>query len=165
MEQKTDNFNNIFRFTVELASDISRTIDIFGTDDLYQFANIIGKAFGFDINYQFGFYNIFTNYIVSDILPIRADFNSECYELFNDLGFTEDKGIVGFSFSKKAKGVKGHLIKNIFVPNKKMLFVFCGEWVFLITCVHTIPSEKKKFTASIVNELTRGNSPTELGFY
>ncbi len=51
----------IYQFKVSLDKNIYRVIEIKDSNSLYNFAKAITKAFGFDFDHAFGFYNNIKN--------------------------------------------------------------------------------------------------------
>lgn len=67
--------NSIFALKVSLDKKIYRVIEIQGSKSLYNLASAIVKAFDFNFDHAFGFYNNLKNHYDSD----------EIYELFIDM--------------------------------------------------------------------------------
>jgi len=105
-------------FTLKVYSDekVYRVIEIPGEKSLYDLAEAIVKAFGFNFDHAFGFYNNIENLYESD----------EVYELFVDMGQSEPG----------KKGVKDEDVCNVFELNKQMIFLFDygDDWMFLVEC-------------------------------
>ena len=108
--------NSIFALKASLDKKIYRVIEIQGSKSLYNLASAIVKAFDFNFDHAFGFYNNLKNHYDSD----------EIYELFIDMEGAETG----------KKGVKKIKICDVFEPKKKMLFLFDygDDWMFLVEC-------------------------------
>ncbi len=100
---------------VSLKPHVYRDIDIESDQSLFELAHVITKAFGFDFEHAFGFFNRLTGRVFSS--PVR-------YELFAD----EEAG-------GKARSVQQATIAQAFPRmNSKMLFVYDygDEWRFRV---------------------------------
>jgi hypothetical protein len=120
--------DKIFVLKISLDKKIYRIIEIEGGKSLYNLASAIVKAFGFDFDHAFGFYNNLKNQYDSD----------EIYELFIDMEGPEPG----------KKGVKKVKICDVFEPKKKMLFLFDygDDWMFLVECKDLLdPTTKAKY--------------------
>lgn len=119
----------VYKMRVSLEEDLYRDIEIRGSHDLYQFAEIITRSFDFYFDHAFGF---------SD--DLRGFYRGkEMYELFNDIEDVEPSG--------SGMGVEGTRIANVYKPKKKMLFLFDygDDWMFMTECLGTrdaVPKEK-----------------------
>lgn len=101
----------------EVKEKVLRKIRIDGDKNLYHFARVITKAFGFYFDHCFGFYDNFKRYHDS----------KKAYELFADIG--EEP------LAPTTKGVKKTKILQAFKsPGEKMLFLFdYGDgWYFTV---------------------------------
>jgi hypothetical protein len=111
------NTTHILR--ASLKAKLWREIEIDSRESLYDLAESITRAFGFDFDHAFGFYSKLTgNYFAS---PVK-------YELFVDMG--ESGG--------DARSVKRTTVAEAFPKlGRKMLFLFDygDEWLFRIELV------------------------------
>ena len=140
------NEKRIFKFKVSLYKDIYREIAVSEDSSLHKFAEIILKAFKFDMDHPFGFYDNLKN-------PYKS---SEKYELFFD---------EGSEYSDGAKGVSTTLIRNAFVLNKKMIFLFDygDDWHFLVKCTGISAPETKIKYPKVLNII--GKPPRQYELY
>ncbi len=108
--------DKIFTFKVYFEEKVYRVIEIPGEKSLYDLAEAIVKAFGFNFDHAFGFYNNIENLYESD----------EVYELFVDMGQSEPG----------KKGVKDEDVCDVFELHKQMIFLFDygDDWMFLVEC-------------------------------
>jgi hypothetical protein len=110
--------NDTLILRIELERSIYRDIEIEASKSLYQLAEAIIKAFGFDFDHAFGFYSGLTPGTMFDKKPR--------YELFADMG-EADPGVLGVKKPKVGEAFPkvGH----------KMLFLFDygDEWIFRAT--------------------------------
>jgi hypothetical protein len=147
---------DVFRFKVCLRScgggeyppsKCFRVLDISGGKSLAKLAEGIIKAFDFDFDHAFGFYDNLNRYHDSE----------ERYTLFADM---ED--IDGPSDGKSVKKTK---IKDVFVPGKSMLFLFDygDEWMFSVNCVSVSPAEKGAKYPLVAER--KGKSPEQYPAY
>ncbi len=101
-----------------------RDIEIRSDKTLYHLAEAIVDAFDFDMDHAFGFYSdLGWDYHGS---PVR-------YELFTDMGMSDDWG--GLGDRPKAKGVKRTRLTEVFTePKQKLQFLFDygDDWRFEI---------------------------------
>lgn len=106
-----------FTLKVSLARDLYRIIKIDGNSSLYDLAEFIIKAFDFEFDHAFGFYDN----------PKDIYKSKEIYELFVDNGMSDNSN---------AKSVKKTKITNALSVGKKMLFLFDygDDWGFLLEC-------------------------------
>lgn len=111
-----------YTFKVSIKKDVYRIVELKGSSSLYKFASEILKAFNFDLDHCFCFYQ--------DKKGINAYNSPELYELFVDMPECEPT-------NKQAKGVKKTKIKSAFTAGKKMIFYFDygDEWVFHVECL------------------------------
>ena len=98
---------------------VYRDIEISSDDSLYELAEAIVQAFGFDFDHAFGFYSGLTRKTMMQAQPR--------YELFADMDEATD-----------AKSVKKTSVARAFPKvGKKMLFLFDygDEWLFRVAVV------------------------------
>ncbi|MGD9417391.1 MAG: IS1096 element passenger TnpR family protein [Verrucomicrobiota bacterium JB025] len=95
----------------------SADLQLTANHTLYELAETIIKAVGFDLDHCFGFYNNLE----------RVTPSSEEYTLFADLGEEANA---------HDPGVENTLLDQVFEPRKPLLFLFdYGDaWRFLVTC-------------------------------
>ena len=99
-----------------LTAKIYREFEIPGADSLYDLAEAIVNAFGFDFDHAFGFYSKLTGHIYDS--PLK-------YELFADIGNADSE----------ARSVKKTKIVDVFPePGAKMTFLFDygDDWQFKV---------------------------------
>jgi hypothetical protein len=138
---------HIFKVTLQegrcepLKPKPSRTLAIRSNDTLYDLAEAIIPAFGFDLDHCFGFYNNLRNYMNS----------TESYSLFTDMDDCEDDG----------GSVEQTEIKDVFTLKKKMVFLFDygDDWIFHITCTAIQDAEKGKRYPHILKSV--GDAPEQ----
>ena len=110
-----------FRTKMILDKNVSRTIEVAGNKSLYQLAEIIVDAYGFDFDHAFGFYsNLQDPYHDSD----------EQYELFVDMEDVDE--------SPGAQSVERTKIDCVWQgAGDKMLFLFDygDDWRFMVELV------------------------------
>jgi hypothetical protein len=101
-------------FRISLAPKIYRDIEIASTGKLYDLAKAIVRAFDFDFDHAFGFYDKLTGNIYESLLK---------YELFADMGESE------------ARSVKRTRIDEAFPAGggqMTFLFDYGDEWLFRV---------------------------------
>lgn len=106
-----------------------REVQMLGNQNLYQFAEAIIDAFGFDFDHCFGFFDNYQSRFLGD--------SKEAYELFVDIGEDPPEG---------SKAVKTARIKDVFdTLGGKMLFYFdYGDgWRFIVTYKETMPANAR----------------------
>ncbi|MEK7376519.1 MAG: hypothetical protein AABZ57_05105 [Candidatus Margulisiibacteriota bacterium] len=114
---------------------VLRTIRIPETKTLYFFAKIITRAFEFNFDHCFGFFNNLNNCYKS----------TRCYELFSDIG--EGSG------TPSSKSVKRTAVGEAFEkPGDKMLFLFDygDEWRFIVELKEMADLEKKNSKSAVL---------------
>lgn len=113
--------HQIFTFKISLDAKTYRMLAIEGSESLAQFAEEITKAFAFNFDHPFGFYDN-----TNDIYE-----SSEAYELFFDEEGAQSTVI------ENAQSVKDTTIADVFVEDKNMMFLFDygNEWNFLVECI------------------------------
>jgi hypothetical protein len=108
--------DDILTFRASFEPKIYRDIEVPASASLYKFAEAIVRAFGFDFDHAFGFYDKLSgNYYDSKFK----------YELFADMGDAE-KGVLS---------VKKNSVATAFPADKaKLLFIFDygDEWSFKV---------------------------------
>jgi hypothetical protein len=134
-------------FCTPIKEDIYRILEIDSDDTLEDLAEAILDSFDFDCDHCYGFYDNIKKYAKS----------KEIYELFTDLPDTET--------SDNTKGVYNTLIKSVFSPKKKMIFLFDygDEWLFLVECLKSITSEKDSKYPHVIESV--GKSPEQYPDY
>jgi Plasmid pRiA4b ORF-3-like protein len=101
---------------VSLEPKIFRDIEISGEASLYKLAQVITKAFGFDFDHMFGFYDNLKK-------PHKSN---TIFELFTDMGEPSDENARGVKKSKVADAFDKHGAALAF------LFDYGDEWIFKV---------------------------------
>ena len=133
----------------DFKDEILRKIQIAGTKSLYSFAKVIVKAFDFQFDHCFGFYDNFQKY----------HYSKKIYELFVDLKEERSR--------PWAKGVKNTKISQVFKdPGDKMHFLFdYGDcWHFAVELKGIKQAEKwdlKPFILESVGKAPEQYPPRE----
>jgi hypothetical protein len=107
---------HILRATLTGKPSVYRDIEIARSDSLYDLAEGIVQAFGFDFDHAFGFYTGLTRKTMMQVQPR--------YELFADMGESTD-----------AQSVKKTSVARAFPKvGRKMMFLFDygDEWLFRV---------------------------------
>lgn len=127
-------------------ADFSADLVLGGEWSLYELAEFIIKAVGFEFDHAFEFCD-------DSKEPHRS---KERYTLFADAGNDPDYD---------DPGVKGTPVSTVFAPKRKMLFCFDygDDWCFLVTCTAVKESEKKRRFRSVL--ATKGTPPTQYPDY
>lgn len=110
---------HILRATLTGKPSVYRDIEIARSDSLYDLAEGIVQAFGFDFDHAFGFYTGLTRKTMMQVQPR--------YELFADMGESTD-----------AQSVKKTSVARAFPKvGRKMMFLFDygDEWLFRVEVV------------------------------
>lgn len=118
-----------YQFRVSLAPKLYRELEISSSAKLYDLADAIVRAFGFDFDHAFGFYNKLKGFVLDS--PVR-------YELFADMG-EADEG---------SRSVERTAIAEAFPKvGSKMTFLFDygDDWQFRVELVGR--SEKQRGAA------------------
>lgn len=112
------------RFTIQ-HGDFVAEIALGGEWSLYELAELIIDAVGFDFDHAFEFCDNLKNPYAS----------KERYTLFADIGEGEGE-----------PGVRRTPVAHVFRPGRKMLFHFDygDDWFFLVTCTAVAESDKKR---------------------
>jgi len=107
----------ILRAAFEDDKTVYRDIEIEGSKSLYQLAEAIVAAFGFDFDHAFGFYTG---------KPYEWERQLPCYELFADMG-DADPGVLGVEKTKIAQAfpAAGHTMN--------FLFDYGDDWRFAVS--------------------------------
>lgn len=115
-----------------------------GNWSLYELAELLIQALGFDFDHAFEFCDNLQN-------PYQS---SECYTLFADIGEGDGE-----------PGVKATKVADVFKTGKKMLFHFDygDDWCFPITCTAVKDSAAKKPFLKII--ATKGTPPEQYPDY
>jgi len=114
-------------FRASLAPKLYRDLEIADTSTLYALAQAITRAFDFDFDHAFGFYDTLKGSIYDS--PIR-------YELFADMGESDGK----------ARSVKRTRVVEAFPSTgtkMRFLFDYGDEWIFLVELIKRKPKEAK----------------------
>lgn len=122
--------NAIYTFKISVNKGIYRVLEIRGNKSLDDFAAAILKAFDFDMDHAFGFYDNIKNIYKS----------SEVYELFFDIPDCEA--------TEGAQSVEHTRLDKVFELKKKMIFLFDygDDWHFLVKCIKiSEPVAKMKY--------------------
>jgi len=123
---------------------VSRIIRIDGLKNLYTFAKVITKAFNFNFDHCFGFYDNFERYGDSKM----------SYELFVDVGEAPETPI--------CKGVKSIKIRQVFKePGDKRLFLFdYGDgWCFRVELKEIVDAERGALKPKVLQKI--GKAPQQ----
>jgi hypothetical protein len=138
--------NDTLIIRVALAGTVSiyREIEIEGSKSLYQLAEAIVSAFGFDFDHAFGFY--------SGLKPATMMRVSPRYELFFDMG-DADPGVLSVKKTKVSQAFPdiGHTML--------FLFDYGDEWLFRVKLEKTAKKIAKVRYPRIV--ATRGEAPKQ----
>jgi len=128
-----------YHFTVEHA-DFSASICLTGEWTLYDLAESLIDAVGFDFDHCFEFCDNLKN-------PYKS---KERYTLFADIGEEADD-----------PGVKKTLVSSVFTMGKKMLFYFDygDDWYFPVTCTATEDSPAKRRSRQFISQ--KGTPPEQ----
>src|SRR5215472_95024 len=132
-----------FVFRASLTPKIHRVFEIADSASLYALAQVIVRAFDFDFDHAFGFYNKLKGNIYDS--PAR-------YELFVDMGEGESD----------ARSVKRTRVIEAFpsVGTKmRFLFDYGDEWVFLVELASRKPKEPKVTLPRLL--LASGKAPAQ----
>lgn len=132
----------IYSFKVSLDETTYRVIEIRDSKSLYMLAMAILKAFDFEFDHAFGFYNDVQDLYNSD----------EIYELFVDI---EDGD--GTDLNKIAQSVAQTKISKVFIVGKQMTFLFdYGDMrLFTVACTQIaepIPQQRYPKIIEIVGQ-------------
>lgn len=123
---------------------IHRTLELKGSTSLYNFAEVIVNAFGFQFDHCFGFH---------DNLNDAYGNSREVYTLFADL----EEG----AEDPREESVKENFVYKVFAPKKKMLFHFDygDDWMFLVNCLDVVEPDAGK-VYPLVSKVT-GKAPEQ----
>ena len=134
--------SKIYTIKISLYTDLFRIIDIRDNASLYDLSSTILKAFNFDMDHSFGFYDN-----INDLYKSK-----EVYELFVDSGCSDNPD---------AKSVKNTVISTAFSLKKQMLFLFDygDEWIFHVECQDISEAIPKTRYPKIIKKL--GKSPKQ----
>ena len=121
-------------------ADFSADLALGGDWSLYELAELIIHAVGFDFDHAFEFCDNLEN-------PYRS---KERYTLFADLQEGEE-----------GPGVQKTLVSAVFKKKRKMIFHFDygDDWFFLITCTDVKESDKKRRFRKVI--ATSGSPPVQ----
>jgi len=130
------------RFTIQ-HGDFIAELALGGEWSLYELAELIIGAVGFDFDHAFEFCDNLKNPYAS----------TESYSLFADLGEGDGEA-----------GVRGTPVSQVFRPDREMLFHFDygDDWFFLVTCTSVAESDKKRRFRKVLT--TRGNPPVQYSY-
>lgn len=114
----------------DIRGEVYRDVAILDSFSLYDFAESIVDAFGFNFDHSFGFFNNLENWVKS----------TEKYELFADM---EDQGIEPVDSKSVEKTKINQVFKN---KGDKMLFLFDygDNWEFIVELKDIKALETKK---------------------
>lgn len=132
------DFPYIFTLT---CGDFSAQVRISGSYALYDLAELLIEALGFDFDHAFGFYDNLKH-------PYRSE---EKYTLFADMGEAEDN----------ESGVKATRVDSVFSPGKRMCFLFdYGDgWEFEVCCDAVEKRELKRRVRKVLSR--NGEAPEQ----
>ncbi len=121
----------VFKVFLKNSPEITRELAVLETHTLYNFAEAIIESFDFAFDHCFGFFDNIDRWYKSE----------RQYELFKDVGEECNPG---------TKGVKKTKIREAFVKDKKMLFLFDygDEWKFVVKLIReevAITGSRKKY--------------------
>jgi Plasmid pRiA4b ORF-3-like protein len=137
--------DDILTFRASFELKIYRDIEVPASASLYKFAEAIVRAFGFDFDHAFGFYDKLSgNYYDSKFK----------YELFADMGDAE-KGVLS---------VKKNSVATAFPADKaKFLFIFDygDEWAFKVERTGSSAKAKGAKYPRVVK--SEGTAPVQYG--
>jgi len=128
----------------DVRTEASRKIQIAGTKSLYNFAKVITRAFDFDFDHCFGFYDNLQKYHSSKI----------SYELFVDIGEAPSSATV--------KGVKKTKINQVFKNIGDIilfLFDYGDGWYFTVELKEIKQAEKWNLKPAILESV--GKAPLQ----
>lgn len=134
----------IIRAALKNQTSIYRDIEIEGSKSLYQLAEAIVAAFGFDFDHAFGFYTGLTPKTMTRVDPR--------YELFVDMGGA-DPGVLSVKKTKVARAFPeiGHTML--------FLFDYGDDWLFRVRLEKTGKKTAKVRYPCVV--ATRGEAPVQ----
>ena len=133
----------IFRVSAKRTSRVSRDIEIRPAASLYDLAEAIIRAFGFDFDHAFGFYSGKTNRTLMEADPK--------YELFTDMGEDTGAGSVKKTSVGDAFRRVGH--------EMTFLFDYGDEWLFPVKLIATgTPAAKTRYPRVIAS---KGENPQQ----
>src|SRR4051812_35264146 len=135
--------NETWILRASLSAKIYRDIEIDGTSSLYVLAQAITRAFDFDFDHAFGFYD-----------KVKGDIYQSAirYELFVDMGESDGE----------ARSVKRTRVAAAFpsVGSKmRFLFDYGDGWIFLVNCVKQKPKEPKVKLPRLL--VSKGEAPPQ----
>jgi len=116
-----DTTTCVMRAALQQKKSIRRDIEIRSTDSLYDLAEAVVAAFGFDFDHAFGFYSGKTARTLMSAEPR--------YELFADIGEDSDAQSVKRTRIAQAFPQIGHTLT--------MLFDYGDEWLFRVERIGT----------------------------
>lgn len=134
----------ILRAALDYDESIYRDIEIEGSKSLYKLAETILKAFSFDFDHAFGFYNALSP---EDIYSADSK-----YELFADLGDAEP-GVRGVQKTKIAQAFPKVGDRMIF------LFDYGDEWLFRVSVQEQSSKQPKTRYPRII--ASHGDAPPQ----
>lgn len=140
--------DTIYTFKVSCDETVFRTIEVRSSKSLYMLAMAILKAFDFEFDHAFGFYNNVQDIYSSD----------EMYELFVDLEEGED-------LNKLAQGVSKTKISKVFALDKQMIFLFDYQDIrlFTVTCLSIKEPVAKQRYPKVIEVV--GQAPAQYPMY
>jgi hypothetical protein len=132
---------------VSLEPKIFRDIEISSEASLYRLAQVINKAFGFDFDHMFGFYDNLKN-------PYKSN---TVFELFTDMGEPSDEN---------ARGVKKSKVTDAFDKDGTtlaFLFDYGDEWIFKVKRTGAAESAAAKTYWNLIKSV--GEAPEQYPEY
>jgi len=139
------NLNNPYAEMQNIRGKVSRSIALLGSQNLYNFAEAIVDAFGFDFDHCFGFFNNLKSWTKS---PVR-------YELFADMPDTEE----GAPCAKSVKKTKIQQVFNSISDKMLFLFDYGDNWEFIINLKSIEEPDAKKSYPFLVESI--GEAPEQ----
>lgn len=112
--------NQIIELKASLEKNVYRIIHIKELHSLEDLAEVILKAFDFELDHAFGFYDNLKN-------PYQS---TEAYELFVDLDYCDPS-------NEEAKSVRKTSVGQVFTLGRCVAFLFDygDDWIFEIECI------------------------------
>jgi Plasmid pRiA4b ORF-3-like protein len=138
---------HIITLRVSLEPKIFRDIEIASEASLYKLAQVITKAFGFDFDHMFGFYD-----------NLKKPYKSNTvFELFTDIGEPSDEN---------ARGVKKSKVADAFGKDGTtlaFLFDYGDQWIFKVRRTSAAESAAAKTYWKLIK--SEGEAPEQYPEY
>lgn len=118
-----------------------REMQILGSRNLYDLAELIIESFGFDFDHSFGFYSNLERWTASET----------GFESFTDIGE-----------SSKFPGVKSTRIQDAFrkmADRFSMLFDYGDEWIFQVEVLNILPASPDDLSPKVLKQ--QGKAPRQ----